>query len=248
MHPFFKDYNFFGFVHRGGDEEKTENTLEAFQYSSDLGFVFIETDVQSTLDGEIVIFHDNDLRRVAGLDVKISDLTYKEIQGIELINGGKVPTLNETLISFPELRFNIDIKVDAAVQETINIIKNQGVLERVCLAAFSTKRLNLIRKLMGPGLCSSMGQVEIVRLLCNSFGLNFKTSPGLCAQVPVSQYGIPIVTKRFIKKAHSLNKLVHVWTIDETDEMFRLIDLGVDGLMTDKPSILKKALLARNLF
>ena len=99
MHPFFKDYNFFGFVHRGGDEEKTENTLEAFQYSSDLGFVFIETDVQSTLDGEIVIFHDNDLRRVAGLDVKISDLTYKEIQGIELINGGKVPTLNETLIA-----------------------------------------------------------------------------------------------------------------------------------------------------
>ena len=93
-----------------------------------------------------------------------------------------------------------------------------------------------------------MGQAEIIRLLCNSFGLKLKTSPGLCAQVPVSQYGIPIVTKRFIKKVHSLNKLVHVWTIDEKDEMFRLIDLGVDGLMTDKPSVLKKALLARNLF
>ena len=86
MHPFFNDYNFFGFVHRGGDEEKTENTLEAFQYSADLGFVFIETDVQSTLDGEIVIFHDNDLKRVADLDVKICDLTYKEIQGIESVS------------------------------------------------------------------------------------------------------------------------------------------------------------------
>ena len=80
-----------------------------------------------------------------------------------------------------------------------------------------------------------MGQAEIVKLLFSSFGLNLKTSPGLCDQVPVSQFWIPIVTKRFIKKVHDLNKFIHVWTIDETEEMYRLIDLGVDGLMTDKP-------------
>ena len=78
--------------------------------------------------------------------------------------------------------------------------------------------------------------------------LNQKISPGLCAQVPVSQFGIPIVTERFITKIHNLNKLIHVWTIDETKEMFRLIDLGVDGLMTDKPTVLKEALLERGLF
>ncbi len=248
MHPFFKDYSFYGFVHRGGDEEKTENTLEAFQYSSDLGFVFMETDVQSTSDGKVVIFHDNDLKRVAGLNKRINELTLKEIKEIDLINGGRIPSLEETLSSFPNLRFNIDIKVDFAVDQTIKIVNDQDAFNRVCLAAFSTNRLNRIRKLTDSNLCSSMGQAEIVKLLFSSFGLNLKTSPGLCAQVPVSQFGIPIVTKRFIKKVHDLNKFIHVWTIDETEEMHRLIDLGVDGLMTDKPSVLKKALVARNLF
>ena len=248
MHPFFKDYSFYGFVHRGGDEEKTENTLEAFQYSSDLGFVFMETDVQLTSDGKVVIFHDSDLKRVAGLNKRINELTLKEIKEIDLINGGRIPSLEETLSSFPNLRFNIDIKVDFAVDQTIKIVNDQDAFNRVCLAAFSTNRLNRIRKLTDSNLCSSMGQAEIVKLLFSSFGLNLKTSPGLCAQVPVSQFGIPIVTKRFIKKVHDLNKFIHVWTIDETEEMYRLIDLGVDGLMTDKPSVLKKALVARNLF
>ncbi len=248
MHPFFEDYNFFGFVHRGGDEEKTENTLEAFQYSADLGFVFMETDVQSTLDGKVVIFHDETLERVAGINKKVSQLTFQEIKKIDLINGGKIPSLEETLSSFPNLRFNIDIKVDCAVEETITIVKNHHALNRVCLAAFSTNRLNRIRHLTGSDLCSSMGQAEVVKLLLSSYGLNFKASPGFCAQVPVSQFGIPIVTKKFIKKVHDLNKLIHVWTIDETEEMYRLIDLGVDGLMTDKPTVLKEALVARNLF
>jgi len=248
MHPFFEGYNFYAFVHRGGDEEKTENTLEAFQYSSDLGFIFMETDVQSTSDGKVVIFHDSDLKRVAGINKKVSELTFKEIKEINLINGGKIPSLEEALSSFPSLRFNIDIKVDSAVDETIKIVKKHDALDRVCLAAFSSNRLNRMRKVTGPGLCSSMGQAEIVKLLLSSFGLNQKISPGLCAQVPVSQFGIPIVTERFIKKIHDLNKLIHVWTIDETKEMFRLIDLGVDGLMTDKPTVLKEALLERGLF
>ncbi len=248
MHPFFKGHNFYGFVHRGGDEEKTENTLEAFQYSSDLGFVFMETDVQSTSDGKVVIFHDSDLKRVAGLNKRVSDFTFKEIKEVDLILGGKIPSLEETLSSFPNLRFNIDIKVDSAVEETIRIVKNHHALNRVCLAAFSTNRLNRIRHLTGSDLCSSMGQAEVVKLLLSSYGFNFKASPGFCAQVPVSQFGIPIVTKKFIQKVHDLNKLVHVWTIDETEEMNRLIDLGVDGLMTDKPTVLKEALVARNLF
>ena len=248
MHPFFKGHSFYGFVHRGGDEEKTENTLEAFQYSSDLGFVFMETDVQLTSDGKVVIFHDNDLKRIAGLNKKVSDLSFKKIKEIDLIHGGRIPSLEETLSSFPNLRFNIDIKVDSAVDETIKIVKNFNAFNKVCLAAFSSKRLRRIRELTNSDLCSSMGQAEIVRLLLSSYGLNFRASPGLCAQVPVSQFGIPIVTKRFIKKIHDLNKLIHVWTIDETQEMYRLIDLGVDGLMTDKPTVLKEALVARNLF
>ncbi len=176
MHPFFKGHNFYGFVHRGGDEEKTENTLEAFQYSSDLGFVFMETDVQSTSDGKVVIFHDSDLKRIAGLNKRVSDFTFKEIKEVDLILGGKIPSLEEALSSFPNLRFNIDIKVDSAVEETIRIVKNHHALNRVCLASFSTNRLKRIRYLTGSDLCSSMGQAEVVRLLLNSYGLNFKAS------------------------------------------------------------------------
>ena len=83
MHPFFQDFNFYGFVHRGGDEVKTENTLDAFQYSSELGFVFMETDVQATKDGHIVIFHDATLKRMAGINKTVKDLTLNEIQSIE---------------------------------------------------------------------------------------------------------------------------------------------------------------------
>jgi|TARA_B100001105_G_scaffold144862_1_gene116099 glycerophosphoryl diester phosphodiesterase len=275
IHPFFQGYKFFGFVHRGGDEKKTENTLEAFQYSSDLGFVFMETDVQSTSDGRVVIFHDADLKRIAGIDKKIKDLTFDEVTNIDLINGGKIPSLEETLFSFPNLRFNIDIKTNSAVEESIKIIKSQEALTRVCLASFSNKRIRRIRKLAGSQSCTSMSQLEVVNAIFHVLAENLGSGINLrrkmrgdeayfkskwmrttipfngipdCAQVPVGQWGIPIVTQSFIRIMNLLGKFVHVWTIDEPEEMNRLIDLGVDGLMTDKPSILKSTLIDRGLF
>ena len=270
IHPFFQGYKFFSFVHRGGNEEKTENTLEAFQYSSDLGFVFMETDVQSTSDGTVVIFHDDDLKRIAGIDKKIKDLTLDEVTNIDLINGGKIPSLEETLFSFPNLRFNIDIKTNSAVEESIKIIKSHEALTRVCLASFSNKRIRRIRKLAGSQACTSMSQLEVANAIFYVFAENWGSGINLrrkiqgdeayfkskwmrttipdCAQVPVSQWGIPIVTQSFIRIMNLMGKFVHVWTIDEPEEMNRLIDLGVDGLMTDKPSILKSTLIDRGLF
>ena len=248
MHTFFQDFNFYGFVHRGGDEKKTENTLEAFQYSSDLGVTFMETDVQFTKDGEGVVFHDIDLKRIAGLEKKISELSLKEIKSIDLIGGGKIPTLDDLLSSFKNLRFNIDIKVDSAVEKTVDIIKSHDALNRTCLAAFSSKRLNRIRNLAGKDACTSMGQLEVSKLIMRSWGLPFDKQLGMCAQVPTVQWGIPVVTEAFIDEAHRQDKLVHVWTIDDPEEMRNLIKKSVDGLMTDKPSILKKVLIEQNLF
>ena len=248
MHTFFQDFNFYGFVHRGGDEKKTENTLEAFQYSSDLGFTFMETDVQFTKDGEVVVFHDIDLKRIAGLEKKISELSLKEIKSIDLIGGGKIPTLDDLLSSFKNLRFNIDIKVDSAVDKTVDIIKSHDALNRTCLAAFSSTRLNRIRILAGKDACTSMGKLEVSKLIMRSWGLPFDKQPGMCAQVPTAQWGIPVVTEGFIEEAHRQDKLVHVWTIDDPEEMRNLIKKSVDGLMTDKPSILKKVLIEQNLF
>ena len=248
MHPFFEDYSFFGFVHRGGDEVETENTIEAFKYSSDLGFVFIETDVQATKDGHVVIFHDASLKRMAGVNKSINELTLKEINEINLLSGGKIPLLSEALETFPDLRFNIDIKTEDALEETIQIIKKMNFLDKTCLASFSSSRLKRIKNLAGPEACISSGQMDIFKMMCQSIGIELQATMSQCAQIPVKQWGVPVLTKRFIETAKKQNKFVHVWTIDDIDQMFELIEFGVDGLMTDKPSVLKEAMLKKGLF
>ena len=248
MHPFFEDYSFFGFVHRGGDEVETENTIEAFKYSSDLGFVFIETDVQATKDGHVVIFHDASLKRMAGVNKSINELTLKEINEINLLSGGKIPLLSEALETFPDLRFNIDIKTEDALEETVQIIKKMNFLDKTCLASFSSSRLKRIKNLAGPEACISSGQMDIFKMMCQSIGIELQATMSQCAQIPVKQWGVPVLTKRFIETAKKQNKFVHVWTIDDIDQMFELIEFGVDGLMTDKPSVLKEAMLKKGLF
>lgn len=248
MHPFFQDYSFYGFVHRGGDEVETENTIEAFKYSSDLGFVFIETDVQATKDGHVVIFHDATLKRMAGVKKSIKELTLKEINEIDLLDGGKIPLLSEALETFPDLRFNIDIKTEDALEETIRIIKKMNFLNKTCLASFSSSRLKRIKHLAGPEACISSGQMDIFKMMCQSVGIGLKATMSQCAQIPLKQWGVPVLTKKFIEIAKKQNKLVHIWTIDDKDQMFELIEFGVDGLMTDKPSVLKEAMVEKGLF
>ena len=248
MHPFFQDYSFFGFVHRGGDEVETENTIEAFKYSSDLGFVFIETDVQATKDGHVVIFHDATLKKMAGVNKSIKELTLKEINEIDLLEGGKIPLLSEALETFPDLRFNIDIKTEDALEETIQIIKKMNFLNKTCLASFSSSRLKRIKHLAGPEACISSGQMDIFKMMCQSVGIRLKPTKSQCAQIPLKQWGVPVLTKKFIEIAKMQNKFVHVWTIDDKNQMFELIEFGVDGLMTDKPSVLKEAMVEKGLF
>ena len=185
---------------------------------------------------------------MAGINKQIKDLMLEEVKGIELINGGRIPLLSEALDSFPDLRFNIDIKTEDALENTIKIIKEMKCFNRSCLASFSSSRLNRIRKLAGPEACTSSGQMDILKLICKSLGISLKINSADCAQIPITQWGVPILTKRFLRIAKKENKLVHVWTIDDKEEMFKLIDFGVDGIMTDKPSVLKQAMTEKSLF
>ena len=130
MHPFFQDYSFYGFVHRGGDEVETENTLEAFNYSSDLGFVYIETDVQATKDGKVVIFHDSNLKRLAGINKKVHELTLEEIRSIDLLEGGKIPLLSEALELFPELPRKLDYTIIPFAREQVGTALNIATMLR----------------------------------------------------------------------------------------------------------------------
>mgnify|MGYP001410846085 FL=1 len=241
LHPYLKTPGVAISAHRGGSMEAPENTLESFKYSLELGCAYIETDVQLSSDGIPYIFHDDDLSRLLGKDVTFNSLHSSEIQNLKLFESFDIPTLETALKTFPDALFQIDLKTDEVAIPAMKIIETLEAFDRVCIASFSSKRLARINE-MYPHVCLSMGPKEILKLLLASYGLYKKKVPGNCLQVPIYQYGIKLVTKRFIQYVQNIGLKIHVWTINDVNEMQQLISLGVDGIITDRPKELKKLL------
>lgn len=215
--------------------------MEAFQYAIDLGYRYLETDVQVTSDGVLAAFHDNDLKRTCGISGKISEMPWSEVSKARVEGKAPIPLLEDLLGAWPDARINIDCKSSAAIDALVASLRRTNSLQRVCVAAFSDSRLRKLRKELGSELCSSLGPLELARL---RFGLS-RHPPGLAAQVPVKQWPLTVVNRAFVERSHRLGLQVHVWTIDDAPEMERLLDLGVDGLMTDRPLVLRQVLESR---
>ena len=242
----FLDYPYpIPFAHRGGAGVFPENTLPAFQNAVNSGYKYLETDVHSSKDGEVFAFHDDSLDRVTEHSGKISELTSKEISNIKIDNFAKIPTLLELLETFPEAKLNIDPKADSVVQPLTDLLKHTNSVSRVCIGSFSDKRIKHIRKELGSGLCVSAGPKKVVKFLAGKLAFYKFKSDYHCLQVPQRSGPVTIITHDFVKRAHSRGLQVHVWTVDDPYEMNELLDLGVDGLMTDEPSILKNVLIER---
>jgi glycerophosphoryl diester phosphodiesterase len=248
VHPFLDWPGPIPFAHRGGTSAAPENTLPAFEHAVDLGYRYLETDVHLSSDGVVMAFHDPDLRRTCGVDGTIADMTADELGDVRVEGRAPIPTMTELLERFPDVRFNIDCKSDAAAGPLAALVRRFDALDRVCLGAFSHARLTKLRTLLGPGLlsCTSPQEVATLRLAGRVTGFAQRV-----AQVPV-RYGAPsgprgvtVVTPRFVRNAHRRGIAVHVWTVDDPDEMHRLLDLGVDGIMTDRPEILRDVLVER---
>jgi glycerophosphoryl diester phosphodiesterase len=233
------------FAHRGGALDAPENSLEAFGEAVDLGFRYLETDVHVTADGVLVALHDDRLDRVSDRSGPISELSWAEVRKATIGDGGTIPRLDEVLTAWPDTRLNVDPKSDAAVDPLVALLRRLRATERVCVGSFSDARIQRARQELGDGLCTGMGPRAISRLVLTSRGLPFNGPVGDCAQVPASFRGVPIVTERFIVAAHEIGVSVHVWTVDDPVEMHRLLDLGVDGLMTDRPIVLRDTLVSR---
>ncbi|HSM65182.1 MAG TPA: glycerophosphodiester phosphodiesterase [Ilumatobacteraceae bacterium] len=236
------------FAHRGGTSAAPENTLPAFERAVELGYVHLETDVHLSADGVLMAFHDPDLRRTCGVDASIAELTSAELADVRVDGREPVPTMVELLDRFPAARFNIDCKSDAAAGPLVTLVRERDLLDRVCIGSFSHARLTKIRSLLGPRLLTCMSPREIARLRLAG---RVAGTARRVAQVPVraSDDGpgrrLTVVTPRFVAAAHRQAVEVHVWTIDDADEMHRLLDLGVDGIMTDRPEVLRDVLRAR---
>ena len=236
------------FAHRGahGPDGPGENTLAAFAAAVDLGYSYIETDVHLTADGVVVAFHDDHLDRVTDMVGAISDHTWDEVRRAKVgRDADPVPRLDEILRTWPDLKVNIDPKHDRVVDALARVLEREGAVERVCCGSFNDKRLARLRSLLGPGLCTSLGPKATAKLAAAATGAPIKQLPGPCAQVPTGIKGARLVTPRFVETAHRLGLQVHVWTIDDRDEMADLLDMGVDGLMTDEATTLKQLLIDR---
>jgi len=234
------------FAHRGGASEVPENTMAAFQHAVDLGYRYLETDVHLTADGVLLAFHDDVLDRVTDRTGAIHELTWSDIEPARVGGTEPIPRFDELLAAWPDVRFNIDPKHDRAVDELARAIDAAGAVDRVIVGAFSDKRLARLRELLGPRLCTSLGPRSVARLRAASYGLPVGSLPSPCVQVPVRHGSVTIVDERFVRKAHRSGLQVHVWTIDDPVEMERLLDLGVDGIMTDRPEVLKQVLHDRS--
>lgn len=240
-HPFLTGPGPVAMAHRGGAGEATENSPATFQRAVDLGYRWIETDVRATIDGHAVVFHDATLDRTTDSRGAISALPLSHVRDATLSDGEHPITLTEALGRWPDVRFNIDVKDDGAVTPFLRAIAEADAWDRVCAAAFSTSRLNRMRAAAGSRLATSMGPAEVTRLV---LGLPDRT-PACAAQVPRATGRLPIVTPGFVRRAHRRGVQVHVWTIDEAPAMHALLDLGVDGIVTDRPSVLRDVLRAR---
>jgi glycerophosphoryl diester phosphodiesterase len=237
------------FAHRGGAAEVGgENTLAAFGRAVALGYRYLETDGRVTSDGVLLAFHDDVLDRVTDRSGRIDGLRWSEVSRARVRDGGgdhRVPLLDEVLGAWPDVRVNIDPKHDASVAPLVEVLRRAQAFDRVCVAAFSDRRLARFRRLTGGQVCTGMGPAEIARLRIASLGGVAGPLGGACVQVPVRQGPIPIVDRRFVVAAHRRGLPVHVWTIDDADEMEQLLELGVDGIMTDRPVVLKDVLQRR---
>ena len=245
-----KDYlNYDGLAvmaHRGGSLEAPENTLESFKYALEIGSDIIETDIQLSSDGIPYIFHDDDLKRIPGIEKNFNELLASEIDELNIFGDHKIPTLEETLKQFPNTKFQIDFKTDEVVDPAIEIInKLPHIKKNLCVASFSSQRLRKIKSKLSD-VTYSMGPHEVLKLLLKSFGIYRGEISGDCLQIPIYRYGIKIVTRRFVDFCKRENIKISVWTINSIEEMDYLIGLNVDGIITDKPKALINLLASKN--
>lgn len=229
------------FAHRGLAVEAPENTLLAFAKALAVGAIYIETDVHASADGVCVIAHDPTLERVAGRDVRVEQLTMAELRKVDLGYGQGFCSLTEVLDTFPETRFNIDLKSAAAVAPAVSAILAARASDRVLVTSFSDRRRKAAVAAL-PGVATSASAGSFVRALVagkvGSTAVVRRALRGVCAvQVPEKAVGLAVTTERMIRQLHEVGVEMHVWTINDPVRMRELLDLGVDGIVTDRADL-----------
>jgi glycerophosphoryl diester phosphodiesterase len=243
-------------AHRGFSPAGLENSMAAFEAAVDLGFRYLETDVHATADGVLLAFHDHVLDRVTDGHGRVAELPWARVRRARIGGVEAVPRLEDVLAAWPHVRLNVDVKHPAAVAPLVEVLRRSGAAGRVLVASFSERRRRAVLHQLDGGagpspVATSASPPGVARFLAaTASGLRGqalrRTLPGVhCLQVPVRAGAVPVVTRRTVEAAHSASLPVHVWTVNDEREMHRLLDIGVDGIITDRADTLRDVLRAR---
>lgn len=248
--PFLAPAQPLAIAHRGFSRVGLENSVAAFKAALELGYQYVETDINTTADGVAMVFHDATLDRTTDMQGVIAELPYSHVRQARIGGQEPIATLEEFVVALPEARFNVDIKDAGSVAPLIATIEKHGLHDRICVASFSDKRRRTVLAGLSRPVASSPGKrllvayflvsrwlpASIVRILMRDVDV---------LQLPTHYKGLELVTGATVRRAHSLGLKIHVWTIDDPAEMNRLFDLGVDGIMTDRADLLADVMRQR---
>jgi glycerophosphoryl diester phosphodiesterase len=246
------------FAHRGGSLDGLENSMAAFERAVGLGFRYLETDVRATRDGTLLAFHDKTLDRVTDHTGAIAQLPYSQVAKARIGGTEPIPRLEEILAAWPDARVNIDVKAENAIGPLTGVLHRARAWDRVCVTSFSTRRLRNVRARMrllsGREVCTSLSPHGVALLWARSLAgplgalIRLRELGVPCAQVPYRLARAPFATRAFVTTAHALGLHVHVWTVNDPAAMGDLLDLGVDGIISDDLEALRASMAERDLW
>ena len=243
---FIRSTNIVPIAHRGASLLASENSFESFRKAFDLGYRVIETDIHSSKDGTAYIFHDITLERLTGENLKISDLKDVDIDSLKINNSSIIPRLSNVFEEFPEGLFNLDAKTWKSTTPIVDTIQNMGCRSRVCIGSFNDRRVNAIIKELGLETCHSMGTSNVIKFYLGAqLGIE-QHFTSQCIQLPIKMFGISLTTRKVLRYARKLGIKIHFWTINNPVIMQKLLELNVDGIMTDDCVLLKEIMKEQN--
>lgn len=248
--PYFDVPGFHLLAHRGLSQHRDdidENSLNAFEEALNFGATHIESDVHATKDGVAVLFHDDDLRRVAGIDSAISQISFEQLQSIALRHNSRVPSLEQALAHFPKARFNLDIKSAGAAIPAAQAINRAGAHERVLVSSFDTGRKQAAVRALNRPVATSASVSEFLGLFISSKLRLRPTAITLAdrldaVQIPVARGFVRFATPQFVYFLKGLDLEVHFWTINDPLMMQQLFDMGASGVVTDRMDLVPRSL------
>jgi glycerophosphoryl diester phosphodiesterase len=245
-------------AHRGSRELWPENTMEAFTQAVALGFKFLETDLHVSADGVLVCVHDETVDRTTEGTGAVSSFGFEELAALDAgfrhkISGGypfrgqgvSIPSLEEAVTRLPDVSFVVDLKGEGQVRALADLIERLSLHERLIVGSFSDQRLVEFREATGGRVATSTGPMLSRMWLLTSRVGRGAGGEASALQLPTQVRGIKVVDQRLVDTAHAKGLQVHVWTVNEPGEMAAYLDLGVDGIITDRPDLLRDVLISR---